>query len=103
MGAQPYRRKTDNALATLLCLCLVLVFVFCSLLKTASLISAVDPMLSDSMRRSFEIHSSGVSVGMTLSILFGLLVMLFLTSYDMAMAAPTPRFEVALEGRHASP
>ena len=87
-GAQPYRRKTDNALATLLCISLNLIFVFCSLLKIARLSTAVDAVLSDSMSQEFEIKSSGVSVGMALTILFALVVMFLLTAYDVVAAAP---------------
>jgi len=93
MGAKPYKRMEEDGLATLLCASLVLIFVFCSLLKIASLSAVADPVLSDSMRRSFKVESAVVAVGMTLTILLALVVMLVMTAREMVVSVPAPRSE----------
>ena len=74
MGARPYKRPDDDFMATATCASLVLIFVFCSLLRTSTLRSAVDDILSESMRDDFNVQRDDVGVAMVLTILAALVL-----------------------------
>jgi len=84
VGARPYRRPEDDLLATATCASLVLVFIFCTLISTSTLRHAVDPVLTDSMRRAYAVEHSSVGGAMVLTIVLALLVTLLATAVKVA-------------------